>query len=88
VKIELLFKWYDIWVGLYVDRINKTFYLCLLPMIVLKIKLPRSHYLIYGKYYKEKPMGCCDDKEDALNEEPGITFVKIKKKNCSICNRG
>lgn len=36
MKIKLMFKWYDIWIGLYVDRENRALYFCPLPMIVIK----------------------------------------------------
>ena len=37
--IKPFFRWYDLWVGLYIDKANKTIYVCPLPMIGLKIKL-------------------------------------------------
>lgn len=35
--VTFTFLWYDIWVGAYWDRINKTLYLCPLPMCVFRI---------------------------------------------------
>jgi len=37
MNIKLQFKWYDLWIGAYIDKPNKTIYICLLPTIVLKI---------------------------------------------------
>ena len=35
---ELFFAWYDIWIGLYVDKKNDCVYICLIPMVVIKIE--------------------------------------------------
>ena len=37
-KITIHFKWYDLWVGAFIDRKNETLYICLIPTIVIKIK--------------------------------------------------
>jgi len=37
IKINTFFRWYDIWVGFYIDKSKKTLYFCPLPMIGLKI---------------------------------------------------
>ena len=44
MRIRLYFRWYDIWLGAFWDRLNRTLYLQLLPMIGLKIdfKGPRE----------------------------------------------
>jgi hypothetical protein len=34
------FRWYDLWIGAYWDRDAKVLYVCPLPMIGLKIKMP------------------------------------------------
>ena len=31
------FRWYDIWIGAYIDAKNRTVYICPLPMIGVKI---------------------------------------------------
>jgi hypothetical protein len=37
MKVKVFFAWYDIWVGVFIDREKKCIYICLLPMIVIKI---------------------------------------------------
>jgi len=37
MKIEPLFKWYDLWIGIYVDTKNRVIYILPLPMIGVKI---------------------------------------------------
>ena len=39
VTVRLL--WYDLWVGVFVDRANRTVYVCPLPCVVFKFE-PRS----------------------------------------------
>jgi len=83
LNIKLQLKWYDLWVGAYIDKPNRTVYICPIPMIVIKITLPKPHYLIIGNY-TNSPIGCCIDPSDVIEQ---CTFQKIKKKNCPICNR-
>ena len=37
LKIEFNFLWYDFWVGAYYDRAKRVFYVCPIPMCVIKI---------------------------------------------------
>lgn len=37
VLIRPFFRWYDLWVGAYWDRANRTLYVCPLPMIGVKV---------------------------------------------------
>ena len=39
-SIRPFFRWYDLWVGAYIDRPNRTVYVCPLPMVGLKIVFP------------------------------------------------
>lgn len=36
--VNCCFRWYDMWVGVYVDRENRVLYVCPLPCIALKIE--------------------------------------------------
>lgn len=36
-RFSLFFRWYDLWVGAYVDAASRTIYVCLVPMVGLKI---------------------------------------------------
>jgi len=38
MKVKLLFLWYDLWVGFYWDKKNRTLYVCPLPTVVIRIK--------------------------------------------------
>jgi hypothetical protein len=37
MKITISFAWYDIWVGVYIDRKNRAVYICPLPMLLIKV---------------------------------------------------
>lgn len=37
MKISIHFKWYDLWIGVYIDKENKILYVILIPTIVIKI---------------------------------------------------
>ena len=36
--ISVFVAWYDMWVGAYIDRTNKTLYVCPLPCLVIKVR--------------------------------------------------
>jgi hypothetical protein len=37
--VSFFFRWYDLWIGVYVDVPNKTLYVIPIPMFGVKIKL-------------------------------------------------
>lgn len=37
IKTKLFFKWFDIWIGLYIDRSGRAVYICPIPMVGIKI---------------------------------------------------
>ncbi len=37
MKIKLFFRWYDLWIGGYIDLNNKAVYICPIPMFGIKI---------------------------------------------------
>ena len=37
MKIKPFFRWYDLWVGIYIDKPNKAVYICPIPMFGIKI---------------------------------------------------
>jgi hypothetical protein len=36
--LSISFRWFDMWIGLYVDAKNRTAYVCPLPMICIRIR--------------------------------------------------
>lgn len=39
MKVRVFFAWYDLWVGIFVDRPKRRVYLCPLPCCVIQIDL-------------------------------------------------
>src|SRR5688572_15947410 len=35
--VSLSFKWFDLWVGVFIDQPGHSVYICLLPMVVMKL---------------------------------------------------
>jgi len=42
MRVKLFFRWYDLWVGMYIDINDKCLYICPIPMFGIKIKLKGS----------------------------------------------
>lgn len=39
LTVEGFFRWYDLWIGAYWDRKEKTLYVCPVPMLGIKVVL-------------------------------------------------
>lgn len=39
MKITPFFRWFDLWVGAYIDVQNRTAYICPIPMFGFKVQL-------------------------------------------------
>lgn len=39
MRITPFFRWYDLWVGIYIDREKRVIYMCFLPTLGIKIEL-------------------------------------------------
>ncbi len=37
MKIKPFFRWYDLWIGAYIDKNSRAVYIILIPMVGLKI---------------------------------------------------
>lgn len=38
MRVTPFFRWYDLWIGLYIDRQGCALYICPLPCIGLKVQ--------------------------------------------------
>jgi hypothetical protein len=38
MKITVFFRWYDLWIGIFVDTKGKAWYICPIPMFGVKIQ--------------------------------------------------
>lgn len=47
MKVSIGFRWFDLWVGVYIDRHNNAVYVCPLPTVVIKFQLgePKPLYI-------------------------------------------
>lgn len=37
MRLKPFFRWYDLWVGAYYDRDSRALYICLLPMVGVRL---------------------------------------------------
>jgi hypothetical protein len=37
MKIKLFFRWYDLWIGAYIDKKNRAIYIIPIPTLGIKI---------------------------------------------------
>ena len=38
MKVSMFFAWYDFWIGWFWDSKKRVLYICLIPMVVVKIE--------------------------------------------------
>jgi len=58
LRVTPFFRWYDIWIGAFIDVSKRTIYVCPLPMLGLKIELPRrADTCVHGR---TGPILCID----------------------------
>lgn len=39
MKCSFFFRWYDLWIGAYIDTKQQAIYICPLPMVGIKIEV-------------------------------------------------
>lgn len=39
MRVKPFFRWYDLWVGVYIDTARRAIYICPLPCIGVKVQL-------------------------------------------------
>lgn len=39
MKITPFFRWYDLWIGIYIDTATRAIYICPVPMLGVKVQL-------------------------------------------------
>jgi hypothetical protein len=37
IWVSLFFRWYDLWIGMYIDTAHSTIYICPVPMLGVKV---------------------------------------------------
>lgn len=52
-SISPLFRWYDLWIGGYIDLKNRSIYILPVPMLGVKITYPSKHELLYRFKWKK-----------------------------------
>lgn len=58
MKLKILFAWYDLWMGIFIDRIKGTVYVLPIPTVGIKIELIPEGYKIeqvMTHWTKQKP---------------------------------
>ena len=38
-RFSVKFAWYDLWVGVYIDRTKRVLYVCPLPTLLVEVRL-------------------------------------------------
>lgn len=53
MKIKFIFKWFDFWIGIFIDKQKNTIYILPVPMIGISIT-KAGNYCVYCKNPKKK----------------------------------
>jgi len=43
MKINFIFRWFDLWIGVFIDRKNHAVYVFPIPMFGIKITMKEAH---------------------------------------------
>lgn len=62
MKIQFIFKWYDLWIGFFYDKNKNWIYFLPLPMVGIIIKLPikKKKFNCYEIWRPNIPDGGCE----------------------------
>jgi len=80
MKIELIFAWYDLWIGAFWDQKKKWLYVFPIPMCGIIIKMPTRRYYMYSERIKNI-VGSGGDKKEVVDE--GYKAIMYWAKNMS-----
>lgn len=68
IEFKPFFRWYNLWIGAYIDRANKTIYICPIPMfgvkIAIKNNLIRKRVNVYTGYGVYNPVALIHTKHN------------------------
>ncbi len=78
-EIKIFLAWYDGWIGYYYDRKSKALYICLIPMVVLKINKHQHNWIFEG---------CRGCPKSETGEGPKGCSQEIYRCNCGVFDYG
>lgn len=88
MKFNILWKWFDFWVGAYWDAGHRTLYVCPLPTLVLRFEFrgPKDE----SKHRIDRRVGAAVVKDGSLTPIPGYTrmeqWIALLKKQSKPSN--
>ncbi len=99
MKVKVFFRWYDLWIGTYVDKKNRTIYICPIPMFGIKIiyKVRRDKVTRYEKMSQIDNLAeiiydtdfdndrTCAESPLRVNDECPVDEDDICKETCVEC---
>lgn len=79
IKVEPYFRWFDLWIGLYISTENRSIYVGLLPTMGLKIVFSRR-LVVRLAYLRCKTL-------HGLQVEPVPFTPRSQWGRCPVCNK-
>lgn len=88
MKVQVLFAWYDIWIGVFYDKKKNWWYILPIPMIGIILKLPENWRIsIVVVRFKRRIAAWKDQRELARKKRVlEIEFHKLKWTNDQVWN--
>lgn len=77
MKVQLIFAWYDLWVGVFWDRKNRWLYIFLLPTVGVILKFPSVE--------EEQEINGALKSEYKSGSLPGFEIPKVKCMESKYC---
>lgn len=81
MKITPFFRWFDLWIGAYVDTKNRALYVCPVPMLGVKVELaPKWEAYAEGSHvYHRSRMSHRDHRYGVIvrrdGNDPGVVYT-------------
>lgn len=87
MKVQLIFKWFDFWIGIFYDQKKNWVYLLPIPMFGIIFKLPDNWRIssVVESFKKDKPLTQCQCGRDGECWHPKCPVTMEDAKNGKYC---
>lgn len=87
MKVQLIFKWFDFWIGIFYDQKKNWIYLLPIPMVGIIFKMPDNWRIssVVESFKKDKPLTICQCGRDGECWHPKCPVTMEDAENGKYC---